>query len=161
MCCNPCCVPLGCIPVTSTIEKPENFEAPPTKMFCPRCGHTGEPVFRKTIRFCCLFFIPCFPCGTGSTYLACPQCDFATGRITGETCSGCNVTTVSVSKFCPNCGKGREGATTAPNSGHNGDDGSNGHQGDNKKPSNGEGSSKKTSSSTAKRGKTIGEFKNQ
>lgn len=112
--CYACCLPMGCIPITRKIEKPEGYEDAPEKMFCPRCGDIGKPVFRKTSNYCCLFFIPCIPCGSGSTFLSCPNCDFSTGKITGETCSSCHVTTASESSYCPNCGKGRAGVPSNP-----------------------------------------------
>lgn len=154
--CDCCCIPLGCIPVTTDIEKPEGYENPPSKMFCPKCGEINQPVFKKTTQFCCLCFIPCFPCGQSSTYLACPKCDFCTGRITGETCTDCHVTTASESKFCPNCGKERT-SVMSNNRMDKTDQNKDRDQQDKDHPK------KNDSASPAKkesRGKRIGEFKN-
>ena len=164
--CQPYCLPLGCIPVTKTIEKPAEVQSPPTKMLCPRCGEIGEPIFKKVSSYFCLCFIPCFPCGAGNVYLACSKCDFSTGSISGETCSNCNVTTVSKSNNCPSCGKARSsvggmnGNSNQNNSNQNPDTKSDQNNNTKKDDSNDKKDDSDKDLSSKKRGKRIGDFKN-
>lgn len=105
--CECCVLPICCIPKTNDVEKPQGYPEPPEKLYCPRCGEINKPTFRKTTKICACCFIPCCPMGELSTYLACSKCNFIVGKITGETCDKCHVTTASESKYCPSCGKAR------------------------------------------------------
>lgn len=112
MCGGPCCLPLGCIVASITIEKPEGYPEPPAKLMCTKCSYVGKANYRQNMRYCGILFIPCCPCGTEPPFLACSKCNFSIGTVNGETCHRCGVTTGYSASYCPSCGVGRQSVST-------------------------------------------------
>lgn len=102
-----CCVPLGCIKIPVTIEKPVGYPDLPEKMLCARCGNIDKPVYRRINSYCGILFVPCIPCGRESPFMACGRCNYQCGTISIEKCTRCNITTSFSANYCPNCGTNR------------------------------------------------------
>lgn len=86
------------------VTKPDNMDEPPMNVFCPRCEHISQAVYRQTYKtwICC--FIPFPPVEYQNPFLACSRCGSALEKLPQEPCSKCKVVTPFTSEFCPKCG---------------------------------------------------------
>lgn len=111
--CNPICLPIGCMPVTSTISTPDGYADPPARMHCVKCGEIGPAVYKKRNSFCCICFCPIIPCGGGNPYIGCSKCGEAAGGLIQDSCSNCGLSTLYSCKYCPSCGASKNGRSGA------------------------------------------------
>lgn len=110
--CDPCCFILGCDPVQERIERPADCGELPEKMMCPHCSTISKPVYKREKNILTLCFIPLWPCGKGSPYIGCDNCNNKVGMMRGGACRQCNVAMPFENEYCANCGTRRVGGET-------------------------------------------------
>ncbi len=86
------------------IMKPEAFNDPPRRFFCPVCNHIVELKFVKIVNYCECFFLDCCANETQTIKLACSRCNFKFASKNFETCINCLVSTNFSAQICPKCG---------------------------------------------------------
>lgn len=86
------------------ISRPDNMDEPPMNVFCPRCEHVSQAVYRQAYKTCICCFIPLPPAEYQDPFLACSRCGCSLEKLPQDPCSRCKVITPFTSEFCPKCG---------------------------------------------------------
>lgn len=86
------------------ILKPDGMEEPPMNVFCPRCEHISQAVYRQAYRTCVCCFIALPSIEYQDPFLACSRCGYVLDKFPQRACSKCKMITPFTSDFCPKCG---------------------------------------------------------